>query len=355
MTDFNDTQPETGSNPFWLIGLVLLAFLGFSAASIALPHDPYIRYQQLGDTMHAETIGNYEKLHFDNTPIDIAIIGNSRLRSGVISDLLSAELEDDLGAKPNVINLSMAQEGRNAHFSLARELLETHPETKLIILSAIEQMPREGHPSFRTIANSGDVLRAPLLVNRTYLDDLVFLPFRQMSLFAQTQLPKTFGVRREYSPAPAENATLQSEAESWIPPWELEWGAFPSRQTEEQIRAAAIARVTGINDQLLPEWAADFEFTHERAYTGQIAKMAGETGTRLAFLYLPIFENPEPLRQLGYYEDLGPVFSATHLADDAEIFRDYGHFNPDGSMQLTRWLAEQIIERETLPAAGDGE
>lgn len=355
MTDETELAPETGTRPLLLVALVLLTFLGLSAASLALPHDPYIRYQQLADTLHEPAISSYERLHFDDTPIDIALIGNSRLNSGVIDSLLGSELEARLGRPVNVVNLSLPQEGRNAHYALANELVESHPEIRLIILSAIEQMPREGHPAFRSIADAGDAVRAPVLVNRSYLDDLAFQPFRQISLFVQTQLPETFGVHRDYT-APPPAAGEQPDPTTDIPPWELAEGGSRQPQTEDQIRTAARARVWGINDTLLPEWGADFEFADERAYTRRIADLAEANGTKLAFLYLPIFENPEPLRQEGFYTDLGSVFSATFISDQFPMYRDYGHLNGEGSQTLTRWLAGQLVESGTFPAEqGEGE
>ncbi|MEM9311375.1 MAG: hypothetical protein AAGA34_07995, partial [Pseudomonadota bacterium] len=63
-----------------VVGLTLLAALGLS---LFLPHDRYTRYQQLGDTLHFRSIWAYERIVYDPAPIDIAILGNSRLRAGV--------------------------------------------------------------------------------------------------------------------------------------------------------------------------------------------------------------------------------------------------------------------------------
>ena len=164
-----------------MLGIVLLAFVGLALLTMLLPHDRYARYQQLSDSLHFRSIWAYERIVFDDTPIDIAIIGNSRLQSAVSAPVLSERLSEQLGRPVRAVNLSLPQEGRNAHYSVARLLFEHHPDVELVVLSAIEAMPREGHPAFRNIADAGDVLAAPVLINRSFGDDLAFIPFRQMS------------------------------------------------------------------------------------------------------------------------------------------------------------------------------
>ena len=68
--------------------LAFLLIMGFGAlcgliALIALPHDRYYRYQadQILDSRKSDWI--FERLHFDDTPVDVALIGTSRSRSPV--------------------------------------------------------------------------------------------------------------------------------------------------------------------------------------------------------------------------------------------------------------------------------
>ena len=209
-TDHKDTISDPAAHPWRLIAIMVVGFFGLSAATLLLPHDPYVRYQQLAPTIHFQSVWGYERMTFDKTPIDVAIIGNSRLQSSVSGPLLQEQLSQRTGRPVHVANLSMSQEGRNAHYVTAKRLLADHPEVKLLILSVIEQMPRESHPAFRNLADTGDIIKAPVLVNRAYFTDLAFLPFRQMSLFVQTLFPKAFGLHRHFDPANYARAAVDS-------------------------------------------------------------------------------------------------------------------------------------------------
>ena len=155
--------------------LILWLVIGFALAAVgmvALPDQPYIRFQTLSQTIHNRVQWSYERIHFDPTPIDVAVIGNSRMGAGISAPALSAALSTRLGRRVNVVNLSTPQEGRNMHWVMARELIAAHPEVSLILLSVIAQEPRVSHPAFRFLASRGDILAAPVLLNRDWPTDL---------------------------------------------------------------------------------------------------------------------------------------------------------------------------------------
>lgn len=106
------------------IALVLATFVALCFGTVLLPHDPYIRYQQLAKTIQFPAVWGYERIAFDPTPVDVAIVGNSRLQASVSAPQLSQELTQKLGRPVNVANFSMPQEGRNAHYVIVRNLLE---------------------------------------------------------------------------------------------------------------------------------------------------------------------------------------------------------------------------------------
>lgn len=347
---------ETPSSASWLqIGLVFLTFAGLWIAAALLPHDPYVRYQQLAETIQFPAVWGYERIVFDPAPIDVAVVGNSRLQAAISAPQLSQELTQNLGRPVRVANLSMPQEGRNAHYAIVRNLLEHRPEVKLIVLSAIEQMPREGHPAFRSIAEAGDLATAPMLVNRDWLEDLSQIPFRQMSLFVQTQWPAPFGVTRQFRQG-AYFGTGYDSTFSFRSPT----GNFVDRDSvvpAAELLPPARARAQSITPPLLPPAAADMEFTVERIYTRKIARLAQAKGVRIAFLYAPIYHYPLPLKDQPFYEAIGPVAQAKFLSGHADWYSDYGHLNRRGAVQATSTLADFIAAQGLLspsrPRAAD--
>lgn len=329
----------TTARPWLLLALVVLSFLGLSLATLALPHDPLVRYQQLAPTLHFRSIWSYERVALDTTPIDIAIIGNSRLQSAIAAPVVQARLAERLGRPVRVANLSLPQEGRNAHYAMAKQLFEHHPEVKLVLLSAIEDMPRDGHPAFRNIADAPDVLAAPVLINRSYLEDLAFVPYRQMSLFLQTLMPQTFGVGAHDGSkyiGPDYDTTL-----SYVSPTR----GFIDKDVvipAEELRPPAQERARSITPAVLPEALAAQEYAIEYHYTRAIADLAKANGSTVGFVYLPIFEFPEPLRQEEFYRALGPVLSADCLAPRSEVYSDYGHLNRAGAHEVSGMLGDTL-------------
>ena len=65
------------------LAVLAVAGLVLAVLAAALPHDPYIRYQTTKGTIYERTRFQYERLHFDPTPIDIVFIGSSRTAGGV--------------------------------------------------------------------------------------------------------------------------------------------------------------------------------------------------------------------------------------------------------------------------------
>ena len=222
---------------------------------------------------------------------------------------------------------------------MARQLFEHHPEVKLVILSAIEAMPREGHPAFRNIAEADDVLSAPVLINREYAEDVAFVPFRQMSLMVQTWFPKAFGIHA-FDKARYWGTDYDTTL-SYVSPT---GGPIDkdSIHPAELLRPSAQERVRSITPPVLPAGFADQEFAVERHYTQAIADLARANGAEVAFLYMPVFEHPLPLREGDYYRDLGRVFTVDCIAGDASKFSDYGHLNTPGAHQVSRMLADAL-------------
>jgi hypothetical protein len=299
-----------------------------------------VRYQQLAPTLHFRSIWSYERVALDKTPIDVAIIGNSRLQSAISAPVVQARLSERLGRPVRVVNLSLPQEGRNAHYAMAKQLFAHHPEVRLVLLSAIEDMPREGHPAFRNIADAGDVVAAPVLINRSYLEDLAFVPYRQMSLFVQSELPQTFGVGA-FDGTPYVGPDYDTTT-SYVSPTR---GLIDKDEVipAEELRGPARERARSITPAVLPAALAAQEYPIEHHYTSAIADMARANGTAVGFLYLPIFEFPEPLRQAPFYRALGPVLTAECLAPRSEVYSDYGHLNAAGAREVSAMLGETLV------------
>ena len=81
--------------------------------------NPYQRWQLLDGTIHANARWIYERIHFDPTPIDVVLLGPSRMGAGVNAPRLAKAL-DARGLPANVVNFSLPEAGRNMNWAVAR-------------------------------------------------------------------------------------------------------------------------------------------------------------------------------------------------------------------------------------------
>jgi hypothetical protein len=179
-----------------LFACMLVGVLLALALTFLLPDNKYIRWQQANASVMFHLQWIYERITFDAAPIDIAIVGASRLEAAISPVILS----DALGQDPNPVhaaNLSLVLPGRDLTFSVAEILLERHPETKLVVLAA-DGDTKFSHTLFRYVADPGELVRAPLLLNIKYFQNLLFLPYCNLEIAAQSIFPSAFGVSLQF-------------------------------------------------------------------------------------------------------------------------------------------------------------
>src|SRR5271168_2613659 len=107
-----------GLRLFGVLGAALAVALLLSAAACLLPENDYQRWQLQDPDGRLRWI--YERIHFDPTPIDVAIVGPSRAQLG----LSAAAVEQDLaqrGRQANVVNFALVGSGRDLQWAILNE------------------------------------------------------------------------------------------------------------------------------------------------------------------------------------------------------------------------------------------
>ena len=90
--------------------IVLLVALAAAVGASLLPENPYQRWQQLLGTEQAKTAWIYERIHFDPRPIDVAVVGPSRINRGVDARHLETALQAR-GVAARVVNFALPEGG----------------------------------------------------------------------------------------------------------------------------------------------------------------------------------------------------------------------------------------------------
>lgn len=326
-----------------LRGFLLVFVLGALLATCAmtlLPHDKYLRYQSLNDRSAPNSYWIYERIHDDPTPIDIAFIGTSRTGRS----MNTKRLQDDLarqGVNVHAVNFHVVKTGRNMHYAIAKELLSSR-KVKLLVLEMTELEDRKPHPDFIFLADTRNVLFAPLFINARYFADLARLPGRQVDLFLETA-SQHFGWRTpDFTPPPYEGPNLdRTEALLTLDgvTHSLEGG-----HTLAQMEAMRIAQDSEVTPPVLPAALDWLEYRFPRYYIEHILNMAARNGTRVVFLYLPRYggpSSPAPYERL-YAKRVG-LINPWPALQNYRLWTDAVHLNGPGSRLATDAVAESLL------------
>jgi hypothetical protein len=321
------------------IGVVSLVFALCAAASIALPHSPYIRFQNLKGTIYDRMGWIYERIHYDDAPIDVAFLGSSRTGAGIYPTLLEPALAAR-GVSARVVNFALPATGFDIRETIALELLSTRP-VKLIVFDVGEAFPRDGHEAFGDVASLRELETAPWLVNRTLPRNLVRLPLRQISLAFNSVAPDVFGFRRSFDAARYPGSTIDPRSMLNLPE---DFDKLGTAEHKAKLEAQSRLRHQQLRPPFLPGRFADIEFGVSRTYVERVAALAASRNAKVVFLYLPFYKGPLAPREEAWLKGFGPILKANFMVDDPNFFEDSAHTaaTPQVKNALTNWVADQV-------------
>lgn len=322
------------------IGASFTTALGLCALTCFLPDEPYQRWQ-LAEPVFGGLYTNlrwaYERIQFDDRPIDIAVVGASKTLLGVSAARVEQQLAAR-GLKVHVANLSTNGDGRNVQWVVVNELLKR--KLPRVIVVGVDARPAlYGHAVFKYIAPASAIVVPPALLLHNYFYDLASLPARQFELFAARFLPHFLGLRDRFDPAIY--ARTQSDYTSGILHFEgkdLDMGRevpaemlLSQRQPDERKSLVDRFEVWCCNDG------------DDRVYIRAIAADAKAHGVRLIFVFVPTFGSTE-LADRDFLNQYGAVLDNGFLAYDFRLFMNFWHLNHAGAIANSDRIASAIFE-----------
>lgn len=311
------------------------------AASLTLPFDSYVAWQQAAGSQMFHSRWIYERLHFDPSPIEVAIIGSSRLEAGISPRVLEKRLTEKLRRSVGVANLSMVMPGRDLADKITEELLATHPEVRLILLSDDGEITNS-HPLYKETASARELWNAPLLVNLHYIPNLLALPYRNMANFAEHWRPAWFGIQGRFRVDTYYGAGLDRTEGYRTPAGEKVNGNI-RRPASELARMSLIA-VTRQREglALLRYLPPSQRLAIDRRYISSIAERAARAHVGVAFAALPFYGPVQPVGTSGFYRRIGPVIALDELSGEAAYYQSAAHLNHSGAVIASLRLADAI-------------
>lgn len=329
-------------SPAFSFTLLVLSFLpALLIASIALPHDRYIRYLSHDNVTTKKADWIYERLHADPTPIDVALIGSSRTGGGLSAPLIEQTYEKITGRHIHVANLSLPRTGRNLHYSIVKETAATkHPA--LFIVELNDREDRKPHPDFIKLADTFDILTAPLFVNIGFFRDVARLPGRQASLFAKSVQNTVFGEYRFDRDAYEGSHLDQTQTQVLISGETRSRDRIPSIQTLEAGFTERERRKRAIF--ITPQRFHRLEYRPPRYYLRKIEAVASAYAGELDYLYLPAYKHAAPPVALLDVLDLKPdyVDLGADLAHQPTLWLDRTHLNAQGAKRASERFAHAL-------------
>jgi hypothetical protein len=300
----------------------------------------YLRYQVLERNFPGAAQWIYERIRFDNRPLDVVVIGSSNALYGINS----IRMEEDLkrhGLSVGVANFSLIIGGRNLNYVILKEMFNAGRYPKLLVLGVNSRPAHFGHPAFKYIAEQDDIIGAVYPINLNYFRDLSYLPFRHLRLTVVKWFPNLFDVRLRFDRSLYQGSDY----------YPLEMVRHPDGSAVD-IRKHTISRTallkqianeeSGLHSMRLPAAMEALEFGGEYFYLPKIAALAQAHGTKMVFLYIPSFQGPPKLLMEAFYGKYGPVFDASFVSDSDELFADAAHLNRDGGLRITDWFVDQV-------------
>ena len=314
-----------------IVAAFAAAFVILSAVSL-LPENPYQRWQAPEPDGRLRWI--YERIHFDPTPIDVAIVGPSREHLG----FSAAAIERDLAARGknlHVVNFAMPGAGRDLQWVILTELFKVK-KPKAVVLGVEDQPYPFGHFFFKHVAPVEAIAFPPSPFLHNFLYNLAYLPVRKLKLFAANLFPDLMGLPKAFDPEHyAKNLTDYTtsfvadgklvDMEHAVPRDVLL--AQPRERVPRTFVARLLTRLNGGEDHL---------------FTERIAREAKAHGAQVVFVHLPMFEGPRTISDEDFLKQFGPVLNYSDLAPHDELFENWSHLNHAGAMQASARLAGAV-------------
>jgi hypothetical protein len=310
---------------------------------VALPHDKFLRFQALNDGTAPTAYWIYQRIHLDATPIDIAFIGSSRIGLSIHSRRIEEDLQQ-LGVTATAANLHIVKSGVNMQYVVAKELLEAR-KVKLLVVEMDDWEDRRTQPDFIYLANTWDVVAAPIFVNLNYFSDLARLPGRQVDLFLQTEA-------RRWGLSPPSDIPLYEgpnlDHAEFVRTLDGVKHYRNTRHTQAEMDSLRREQEREITPPLLPASMSGVEFRMSRYYLERILDMAQAHATSVVFLYTTRFGGPAQPPPYQRYASRAALINPWAALQDYALWGDATHVNWEGAKRMTDFVARALAQRPEL-------
>ena len=265
----------------FILGLLIIAIV-----ILLVPIDKKYQYAFVKNVCSLKSNYIYHRIYEDTLPVDVVFLGSSHTMCGINDSIVQSVLEAQ-GRHLQVSNLGFCRLGRDLEYAIFKDLLR-RKKPKLLVLEVRQEEPELSHPDFGSIADIGDVLNPPLIINQSYFGDLT----------------GAFTVRLNY----IRDVLFQNDINA---PYEAPHLAF----LQKNIVADTSVLYTGVRHRweryyshTRPAWGDRIMTSYPKSYVKMMMDMAKANNIKVVMLYIPNFGYPyHKPKELNYYRQITDV------------------------------------------------
>jgi hypothetical protein len=268
----------------------------------------------------------------------VAIVGPSRSQLGLSAGRIQQQLSA-AGLHKNVENFSIIADGRNIEWAIIDELYKG--KNPKILVVAVDESPYPfGHPAFKYVAPARDIVLAPSPFLHNYLYDLSYLPYRKIRLFFSMLFPTQSGLTKDFD----ENlyAGRRTDFTHSFRLADGRWIPMERRVPRSTLLAQLKSQTAHIEHKSRLHALAQLTETDDHDYIAKIQRLAASHGSKIIFIYMPMFDGPRDVSDRQFLEKYGAVVDNSDLVDADPLYEGWAHFNNYGAQVASDRLAAEI-------------
>lgn len=301
----------------------LLFLLPVWVIILVLPVNPRLKYVGLKHDCFNHGLWIYDRIYNHAKPIDIAFLGSSHTINGIDDRLI----ENKLNGRLKVVNFGYCRFGRNLDYVLLKEILKKK-NPGYLFLEVRENEDYYSHPVFPYIASDKDVLFPYPFFDRDLLYDI----WTHFSYKVELVQDRLFS-KESSTPIRTNDFGFASSYDS------AEAGLLDKVKLKRQIQGPEPTKLE-----------RDFHMAFPLGYLKRIHRLCATRKIKIVFLYLPSYGSPvkKPKEYKTYRKYGKVVIPPEQILQKQSNWHDENHLNQTGAKELSRWLADEIIQQKGL-------
>lgn len=288
----------------FILPVILMAF-------VIQPNKKHV-YASLKDDCANRANWMYQRVFKDSLAVDLAFIGSSRTMNS-----LNERLMEEVLPNQQLLNYAYCRYGRNLQYIFIRDLI-TQKSVHTIVLEVRAEENASSHPIFPYLAENEDLVTAYPFYNQHWLSDWGTAFQFRLQLLQEQAWQNGSGM------------DLDTHEYGFTPNYTI-----PDSKALEKHYEREVSESGSLEGQI--------KDTYPLHYLRRIKSLCDGNKVNLLLLYLPSYGVTVSPKNEDVYHQLGTLITPPpSILENPTYWADGNHLNPEGSVVLSRWLAQRL-------------